>query len=127
MLRTDVDLLEPFARNSSHRFDAGWKRRRHEHPELGVELDAGARLGQQGVRRLASPRGDDEIARDFLPIDQQGAHPTAPALGFELPHRRLPQVDDTLNRDSRFLQVVGDLEPGLVGAQHDRAFARLDG
>ncbi len=104
----------------------GGKRRRDEHSERGVELDAGACLGEQGVRGLASSRGDDEIARDLLPVDDQRSHAAAPTLSFELAHGRLAQVDDTLHCDSRLAQVVGDLEPWLVGCEHHRALPRLD-
>ena len=94
-------FCEPFARDRSHRLDTWREGRRDEHPERGVELDARAGLREQRVRGLASSRGDDEVALDLVPVDEERSDATAPTLGFELAHGRLAQVDDALHRDSR--------------------------
>ena len=116
----------PLAGDGPGRLDSVRQALRDEDRSRRLVLDAGSCLREQRVRRLPACGGDEQVAVDARPAQDDPPHASLPSARLDPPERQVTQVDNAGDHDARVAQVVDDVELALVGREHDCALARLD-
>ena len=90
-----------------------------------VVLDPRARVREQRVRRLAAARHDQQVAGDLAAVELDRGQTPGAALGGDLAHPRLAQVDDLGDLGTGLLEQGDGVQRAVVGGHHDRSLAGL--
>jgi hypothetical protein len=99
---------------------------RHEGSEVRVVLDPGARLREQGIRRLAASGHDEEVAVELAAVEFDGPEHAPAAARDDLANALAPQVVDAVDRHSGVTQSGGRLAARLFHGHHHGLLSGLD-
>ena len=120
-------FAEPFAGHAADRLDAGRELRRDEDAERRrrtrpARPPARAASTRAGARPDATSRSQSMLS----PSSDEPSHATLPPCAASSRGRASRRSTTLGDRDAGLAQLVRDLERLVVGAEHDRALARLD-
>ena len=90
-----------------------------------VVLDPRARVREQRVGGLAAARHDQQVAGDLAPVELDRGQTPGLALGGDLAHPRLAQVDDLGDLGTGLLEQGDGVQRAVVGGHDDRSLAGL--